>query len=142
MDESNFGGPKYCWIDNGKDYSAWMFHGSTKSQRQAKIQPQVDEPKVHGIFNALKIEAHFAIPYGPNGKARLETWFRNLTPFAQTFESYAGMSVESKPERLAEVLKNPRKIPPSKWSSNASPISSLATIFALIMRLTTCRKMA
>ena len=26
-DERNFGGPRAVWIDNGKDYDAWLFHG-------------------------------------------------------------------------------------------------------------------
>jgi hypothetical protein len=76
-----------------------------------EIRPNVNEPATHGIFNALQIEAHFSVAYNPNGKARLETWFRNLTPFCQTFETYTGLSIETKPERLNEILKNPRSIP-------------------------------
>lgn len=111
-DESNFGGPRRIWIDNGKDYCAWMFHGQTKAQRRVKIKVAVDEAATFGIFKAMSIEAHFATPYNANGKARLERWFRTLEAFCKTFDTYTGESIEVRPERLNEILANPFKIPP------------------------------
>lgn len=107
----NFGGPRCVWIDNGKDYDAWLFHGQTKQQRRERIKPNVDEPAAIGIFAALRIEAHFATPYNPNGKARLERFFRTLEAFSRTFDTYTGDSVETKPERLSNVLATPRMVP-------------------------------
>jgi hypothetical protein len=107
LEPTNKGGPQKVWIDNGKDFSAWLFHGSSKKERRIAV----DEGKCAGIFNLLGIEPHFALEYNPNGKARLERWFRDLQPFCQAFDTYTGIDTESKPERLADVLKNPRLIP-------------------------------
>jgi hypothetical protein len=111
MDAKNKGGPRGVWIDNGKDYDAWLFHGQTKQQRRETIKPRVEEAGTLGIFAALKIDAHFATPYNPNGKARLERWFRTLETFARTFETYTGDGIDTKPERLSEILEKPRSIP-------------------------------
>ena len=110
-DPSNMGGPAHVWIDNGKDYDALMFHGQTKKQRRARIKPRVDEARSLGIFNALDIKAHFAIAHNPNGKARLERWFRTLEGFFKTFDTYTGDCIDNKPERLNEILAKPRLIP-------------------------------
>jgi len=111
LDARNMGGPFECQIDNGKDYDSWTFHGQTKKERRSRINLAVDEGKAYGIFNALKIEPHFSIPRNPNGKSRIERWFRTLDSFCKTFETYCGEGVESKPERLNSVLGNRRMIP-------------------------------
>ncbi len=105
LDPRNLGGPQAVWIDNGRDYDAWVFHGRTKRERQSRMEPAVKEGTAAGIFTALKIEAHFSVPFNPNGKSRLERWFRTLESFCKTFDSYAGFSVATRPERLNEVLK-------------------------------------
>jgi transposase InsO family protein len=114
MDDSNMGGPRCVWIDNGKDWSSWLFHGSTKTQRREKIDLRIDEAKTYGIFNMLNVKAHFSLPFNGNGKARLERWFRTLTPFCRSFATYTGLSIETKPERLNEILASPRLIPSFK----------------------------
>jgi transposase InsO family protein len=111
LHERNMGGPEAVWIDNGKDYDAWVFHGQTKKERQSRIEPALNEGTAAGIFTALKIDAHFSVPFNPNGKSRLERWFRTLESFSKTFDSYAGFSVATRPERLNDVLKVPRLIP-------------------------------
>ena len=111
MDEANFGGPAHAWIDNGKAYDCWLFHGQTKQQRRQRLNRDLDEPRAHGIFNALKITPHFSIPFNANGKARLERWFRTLGKFCRTFDTYTGDGSDTKPERLNEVLENPRLVP-------------------------------
>jgi transposase InsO family protein len=110
-DESNMGGPANIYIDNGKDYDSWNFHGQTKSQRRARIKPAVDEGRARGILNMLQINAHFAIPFNPNGKSRLERFFRTLETFAKTFDTYTGDGPDTKPERLNEILSNEKSIP-------------------------------
>ena len=114
QDERNFGGPGVVWIDNGRDYDAWVFHGQTKKERLRKLDVRLDEGNMHGIFHALNISPHFSLAYNPNGKARLERWFRTLDAFSKTFETYAGGSVATRPERLNEVLSRPGLIPPFK----------------------------
>ena len=122
-DESNLGGPDLVWIDNGKDYDSYTFHGQTKRQRQeekrdrarlARIEGgmRVDKAKADGVFNMLDIEAHFSIPHNPTGKARIERWFGTLHgQFDKTFPSYCGRSYDHKPEGLDALLKQPHKLP-------------------------------
>ncbi|MEA2708000.1 MAG: putative transposase [Phycisphaerales bacterium] len=110
-DDRNFGGPRDVWIDNGKDYDAWLFHGQTKTQRRAKLRPAVDESHAFGIFSALQIEPHFSIPFNPNGKSRLERWFRTLADFCRLFDTYTGESIDAKPEQLQKILAQPHRIP-------------------------------
>jgi len=111
MDESNFGGPDCVWIDNGKDYDAWLFHGQTKKQRLSRVKFSVNEEETGGIFHKLGIDVHFSLAYNPNGKARLERWFRTLESFCKAFDTYTGESIDKKPERLAEIIAADRKIP-------------------------------
>lgn len=104
-DERNFGGPRAVWIDNGKDYDAWVFHGQTKQQRKEKLAGvAVDEPRAFGIFNALQIEPHFSIPFNPNGKSRQERSFRTLERFCKLFSTYTGDAPHTKPEQLNSIL--------------------------------------
>ncbi len=110
-DDSNLGGPDHVWIDNGKDYDAWLFHGQTKKQRHQKIKPSVNEPESTGLLAKLSIVPHFSLPYCPNGKSRLERWFGTLEGFCKTFPTYTGDSIETKPERLSEILADEKQIP-------------------------------
>ncbi|MGA2442459.1 MAG: DDE-type integrase/transposase/recombinase [Tepidisphaeraceae bacterium] len=107
----NLGLPKLVKVDNGRDYDARIWHGQSKLERRARISPRVDEPSARGILGRLGIEASFADPFNPNGKARLERWFRTLESFFKTFDSYTGNGVDTKPARLNEILQNPRMIP-------------------------------
>lgn len=110
-DPLNMGGPSEVLTDNGKDFDAWVFHGQTKSQRRARVKPAADEAETSGIFNLLGIEAHFSLPYNPTSKSRMERWFRTLEAFCKCFDSYAGESVESRPENLNRVLADRRRVP-------------------------------
>ncbi|MEM9881401.1 MAG: Mu transposase C-terminal domain-containing protein [Planctomycetota bacterium] len=129
LNRANRGGPDLVWIDNGKDYDSYLFHGMTKAQRQkakrermrvresgrlAKIDGglRVDEPLAEGVFTVLDIEAHFSIPHNPTGKARVERWFGTLHDrFDKTFKSYCGSTIDKRPEGLAALLKQPHKLP-------------------------------
>lgn len=108
MDPANKGGPSVVWIDNGKDYDSWTFHGRTKAQRKSRIKIESDESQARGVFRLLQIEAHFSIAYNPNGKARCERWFRNTDDFASSMTTYCGQSIEAKPEKLNELLAKKR----------------------------------
>lgn len=110
-DPRNFGGPAEVLTDNGKDYDAWTFHGQTKSQRKGRIHVDPDARSTAGIFNLLGIEAHFSQPYNPNSKSRMERWFRTLSEFCKCFPTYAGESVETRPENLNRILQAPGQVP-------------------------------
>ena len=131
LDESNHGGPRITWIDNGKDYDSYVFHGMTKAERHkarrgrqnkkelgrlAKIDGglRVDEDRTRfGVFNLLGIEAHFSLPYNPTGKGRLERWFGSLHDgFDKLFETYCGPTVVDRPEDLAKRCKDHPHIVP------------------------------
>lgn len=111
LDPANMGGPAAVWIDNGRDYDAWLFHGQTKRERRARVKPAVDEGRAAGVFGMLSIDPHFSVPFNPNGKSRQERWFRTLGEFCKLFDTYAGEGVETRPERLNAVLADPRLVP-------------------------------
>ncbi len=114
LDPVNRGGPGHVSIDNGKDYDAWVFNGTTKRERKAKVRGELvqDEDVFRGLYAELDITAHFSIPYGPNGKSRMERWFRTMhESLGISYESYAGRNAAAKPEMLARVRKNPQLIP-------------------------------
>jgi len=105
IDPANMGGPAKVWIDNGKDYDAWTFHGQTKKQRHQKIKAAVDESATEGVFNLLDIEVHWSIPHNPNGKSRLEKWFDLLHDrFDRTWISYCGNTPDNRPAHVNELL--------------------------------------
>jgi hypothetical protein len=110
-DPSNFGGPAEVRIDNGNDFASFVFHGSTKQERRLKVSPRIEEDAVRGIYAMLSIAVHFALPYGPNGKSRCERFFGNIASFARGFETFCGISSETRPEKLKGILANPAKIP-------------------------------
>ena len=131
LDESNHGGPRITWIDNGKDYDSYIFHGMTKAERQKAKQDrfinrdrnrlgkiegglQVDEDRTRfGVFNLIGIEAHFSLPYNPTGKGRLERWFGSLHGgFDKLFATYCGPTVVDRPEDLAKRCKEHPHIVP------------------------------
>ncbi|MEM9415371.1 MAG: transposase [Planctomycetota bacterium] len=132
LDESNHGGPRIVWIDNGKDYDSYTLHGETKAERRkrraedkflnrelnrlGKIEGglRVDEDRVRfGTFKLLDIEPHFSIPYNPTGKARLERWFGTMhDQFDKFFPTYCGPTVVDKPEDLAKRCKEQPQIVP------------------------------
>jgi len=136
LDEANHGGPSIVWIDNGKDFDSYVFHGRTKRDRKreqrermlrkdrfikremgrlAKIEGgvRVNEKRAAGVFGLLDIDPHFANPYNHKGKGRIERWFGTLHAlFDKRFKTYCGPTIDQKPEDLEKVLKKqPHNIP-------------------------------
>jgi hypothetical protein len=112
LDPRNLGGPSEVWIDNGRDYSAWTFHGNTKAERRGKID--IDEVSGGGLFNLLGIRAHFSIAFNPNGKSRLENWFGVMhRSFDKSFTTYCGDGPGTKPEDLNELLRTKPQLVPT-----------------------------
>lgn len=113
LDPANGGPPAVCWVDNGKDFDSFALHGVTKNQRKAgQFHVEFDQQEFGGIFGLLGIEAHFSVPFGPQGKARCERWFATLADrFDKAFPTYSGPSTDRKPERLNSRLKNDRNVP-------------------------------
>jgi len=113
MDESNAGGPDVVYIDNGKDYDGWQFHGQTKQQRRRRFLAAgyFDDRKFKGIYNELRIDVIHAIPHNAKAK-RIERWFGFMSEnFDKTFDTYAGRSTDTRPEELKAILKSGHRIP-------------------------------
>jgi transposase InsO family protein len=113
LDPNGMGKPDEVEIDNGKDFAAQDYHGLTKAQRRKADRP-MDEADCAGIFQWLRIKAHFAKPYNPNSKSRLERFFRTVERPCRELPTYTGYSTETRPESLKEVLKNRALIPTMK----------------------------
>lgn len=78
--------PAVVWLDNGKDFASAAIGGLTKRERR-----RGDDDHAKGILGRLGIEAHFALPFNSNGKARIERSFGFLhTDFEREFDSWCG----------------------------------------------------
>jgi putative transposase len=103
--KGEFGPPSHCYIDNGKDYDSFAFHGRTKSQRKKMLgKGYVEESKVKGLFGQLGITVTFAIPYNARAKI-IERYFNTLeSQFGKTFETYCGNNPMARPDDLQDRL--------------------------------------
>ncbi|MEZ6193964.1 MAG: Mu transposase C-terminal domain-containing protein [Phycisphaerales bacterium] len=113
MDSANGGPPRALWIDNGRDFDSWVLHGQTKKSRREKVisAGYVDEIEFRGILNDFDppIEAHFSLPFNPNGKSRMERWYGTLHgQFDKWMTTYCGRNPLYKPENLNHTLKHER----------------------------------
>ncbi|MEM6394620.1 MAG: Mu transposase C-terminal domain-containing protein [Planctomycetota bacterium] len=115
LDPVNKGGPEVVFIDNGKDYDAWVFDGRTKRERLRQKHLRrgyVAEGEFQGLYRELNIRPHFTLPYSPTSKSRVERFFNTLHDrFDRRFKTYAGRSPDTRPESIAQTLKDPRNIP-------------------------------
>ena len=112
LDPEHKGGPSLVWIDNGKDFDCYSFHGQTKQQRKSRVSVNIDEDATWGLFQRLGIEAHWSIPHGPQGKARCERVFATVgLHFDRSFASYTGKTPDRKPEQLKDVIARAKDIP-------------------------------
>lgn len=115
LDPTNKGGPQVVFIDNGKDYDAWVFDGRTKSQRLQKRHLKagyIPEQEFQGLYREVGVTPHFVQPYRPQAKGRVERFFNTLHDrFDRRFKTYTGRSPDTRPESLTKTLKDPRNIP-------------------------------
>ena len=86
--------PKDVIIDNGKDYRA----RDVASGRVKKLKADVDKTWCEGIFHALNIVPHFAIPHNARAKS-IERQFRYwIESFEKDFPTYTGKNPSERPE--------------------------------------------
>ncbi|MEL7087770.1 MAG: transposase domain-containing protein, partial [Planctomycetota bacterium] len=114
LDNPDAGLPKTAWIDNGKDYAGYIFHGQTKKERSKTFVEKgyVDETGFQGIYKMLGIKVHFSLPYTPNGKPRQESFYRPMHErYCKGWASYTGNTPERRPEVLSKILKTPGMVP-------------------------------
>jgi len=112
LEPSNMGGPSVVYIDNGKDFDCYSFHGETKQQRRQRGRVDLKDAADPGLFDLLGIEAHFALTYNPQGKARMERWYATVgDQFDKTFATYTSPDTVRKPEQLKDIVKHLHKVP-------------------------------
>ena len=100
------GAPGRVYIDNGKDYDAYVFHGRTKWQRQRQRR-QVDARHFDagGVFGALGVGVTHAWAYHGQSKP-IERFFGRLEDqWGKLWPTYVGRSPAHKPHNLAARLK-------------------------------------
>ena len=89
-----YGLPKDVIIDNGKDYRARDVAGG----RTVKKRLDVDKSYTEGVFYALNITPHFAIPHNARAKT-IERQFRMwIESFEKDFPTYTGKNASERPE--------------------------------------------
>jgi hypothetical protein len=96
--------PAHVQVDNGKDYDARSLQGTTKRQRRAGVDPD----RVVGAFRSLDVGVMHVWPYHGQSKP-IERFFGSLADrFAKLFETYTGGSTATKPEQLAQFVRDGR----------------------------------
>lgn len=107
--------PRYAWLDNGKDFASHYMIGATKAERRRMTREEIDAARAHqrGLLASLEIEAHFAVPYNHNGKARIERWFGTVhMDFDRTFPSWCGSKPgDVDPARIRAACDDVMKLP-------------------------------
>lgn len=94
------GVPDSVYIDNGKDYDSYAFHGRTKQQRRRR-RIDLDTEHTRGILNHLDCKAHFCWKYHGQSKP-IERFFNTLEDqFGRAWPTYCGNSPENRPENHA-----------------------------------------
>lgn len=93
------GVPLSLYIDNGKDFDSYAFHGRSKSQRR-RFKIVMDQPHTRGILNQLGCTAHFCWAYHGQSKP-IERWFGTVEDqFGRTWPTYCGNKPENRPDNL------------------------------------------
>ena len=97
------GVPEMVYVDNGKDFGSYVFHGSTKMQRrQGKVQLECN--RITGVLNRLDIKSRFCWAYHGQSKP-IERFFRTVEArFCLAFDTNCGRSPAHKPEGLEDRL--------------------------------------
>lgn len=100
--------PRIAWLDNGKDFASAQFTGRTKKQRRDDV-----ESEWTGLLGRLGIEAHFALPYNHNGKARVERFFGVMhRDYERRLDSWCGSDAKQVDDkRIRKLLADPSKLP-------------------------------
>jgi hypothetical protein len=96
--------PRFCYTDNGRDFSAWFLTGFTKwEKRSGRIDH--DTQLFKGVYSRLQIQLWQAQPY--NAKAKpVERFFGTYEDqFGKLTHAYCGRDPQHKPHHLEHRLK-------------------------------------
>jgi len=96
--------PGVVIADNGKNFTSWQWRGD-RPKRRVYRRPGELAQEVEGIFALCDIRPSWCLPYNPNGKPRLERWFRTLEEqFCKSFASYCGSAPDNRPEAHKDLV--------------------------------------
>lgn len=110
--------------DNGKNYSSWQWRGNAPKRRAYRQAGELAD-QVEGLFALLGITPSWCLPYNPNGKARLERWFRTLDEqFCKQFASYCGRTPEDRPDAHAKLIR--RAVP---WETFVAKLKDYVAVY-------------
>lgn len=95
------GVPARVFVDNGKDFDAFTFHGRTKKQKRAALNAAAGEfDRRVGIYTMLGIDARNVRPFRGQSKP-IERFFRTVCEqFSKRFDTYCGNKPENRPDCL------------------------------------------
>lgn len=86
-------------IDNGKDYRSRSVSGGLR-----RFRFDLDTPRVQSMFEMLKIEVHFALPYNARAKV-IERMFRTLKQWlSASMPGYRGGNAAERPAELKDTI--------------------------------------
>lgn len=106
--------PRFCYIDNGKDYRSHVLEGE-----------RGDDCGVVGTFKMFGVEVVHAAPY--NAKAKIvERWHRTLrTEFSQDQPTYCGSHPKERTERHRELVEQHQRWLEKKDPNERSPFMTM-----------------
>lgn len=81
----NYGIPKLCWLDNGREFASKMVTGGTATRFRFKVKEE--EPT--GFLTALGVEVHWTRPYRGQSKP-IERAFRDFCDHIAKHPKFAG----------------------------------------------------
>ncbi len=100
-----YGLPETVIADNGKNFTSWQWRGDRPQRRTYRQAGELAE-QAEGLLALCGVQPSWCLPYNPNGKARLERWFRTVNEqFCKNFPSYCGSSPADRPEAHAKLVR-------------------------------------
>lgn len=96
--------PDVVIADNGKNFSAWSWTGGRPKRRIYRQAGELAE-SFEGLYALLGIQTKWSLPYNPDGKPRVERFFRTVDEqFFRLWPSYCGNRPENRPEAHSDLV--------------------------------------
>ena len=99
----NFGLPKACYFDNGRDFRSQWFEGRKEQSRSAGAIADLPK-KWAGVMESLGIRVHHALAYSARSKI-IEPCFQNISGFDRSLPEFCGHKPGTRPERFGKLIK-------------------------------------
>jgi hypothetical protein len=109
-----FGIPRLCWLDNGREFAAKRITGGQANRYRFKIREE--EPQ--GLLTSLGVEVHWTTPY--HGQAK---------PIERAFRDFAG-AIAKHPAFEGAYTGNSPVAKPDNYGSKAVPLDTFLRVVA------------